>query len=121
MVERIAGEDRWEELVSINIGHWDDSNLRKNAEQANLKEVYDQYYNWSSGYIHASWAALRETVYQKCHNPLHRLHRIPAYGLPVLSDVMSDAVDIGNKTLELLSTAYPSYEDRVLLFAAKLD
>jgi hypothetical protein len=113
LIEAIANEDRWQEFVSINIGHWDDSNLRKNAEDAGLKDVYDQYYNWSSGYIHGSWAALRETVYQKCYNPLHRLHRIPNFGLPILSDVMEDAIDISNKTLDLLATAYPTYADRL--------
>jgi len=115
-IAAIANEDRWQEFTSINVGHWDDSNLRKNAEDAGLKDVYDQYYNWSSGYIHGSWAALRETVYQKCYNPLHHLHRIPNFGLPILTDVMEDAVEICNKTLDILNNAYPTYADRVQQF-----
>lgn len=114
-VERIANEDRWLEFVTINIGHWDDSNLRKNAEEASLKDLYDQYYNWSSGYIHGNWAAVRETVYQSCCNPLHRLHRIPNFGLPTLSDLIVDAVEISNNILGLLDTAYPTYQDRVVI------
>jgi len=112
-VDRIANEDKWQEFVSINIGHWDDSNLRKNAEESGLKDVYDQYYNWSSGYMHGNWAAVRETTYQSCYNPLHRLHRIPEFGLPMLPDVMEDAIEIGNKMLDLLDIAYPEYKDRI--------
>jgi hypothetical protein len=44
MMDRIANEDKWQEFLSINIGHWDDSNLRKIAEDADVKEIYDQYY-----------------------------------------------------------------------------
>ncbi len=116
MMDRIANEDKWQEFTSINIGHWDDSNLRKLAEDVGLKEVYDQYYNWSSGYIHANWAAIRETTYQSCLNPLHRLHRIPAFALPTLPDVLKDGVEISNKMIDLLAKFYPTYSDRVKIF-----
>ncbi len=112
-IEAIANEDAWQEFVSMNVGHWDDSNLRAMSEEAGLKEVYDQYYGWSSGYMHANWAAVRDTSYEKCFNPLHRLHRLPALGIKKLPDVLSDAVELTNEMLDLISVAYPTYPDRV--------
>lgn len=116
-VEMIANEDKWQEYLSINLGHWDDSDLRKLSIEAGLKETYDRYYAWSSGYTHANWAAVRDTSFEKCLNPLHRLHRIPALGIQKLPDVVADAIEMTNKMLDLLSTAYPSFPDRVKLTA----
>lgn len=113
MINEIANEDVWQEFVSINIGQWDKTDLRKMSEKAGLKDIYDQYYNWTSGYIHASWAAIRETVYERCFNPLHRLHRLPTRDFAKLLSVTLDALKIVNDIYELLSKAYPVFEDRI--------
>jgi hypothetical protein len=64
-IERIAGEDIWEELLSINLATWSGSDLRRLSEQSGLKETYDKYYSWTSGYAHGMWGPIREscTVY----------------------------------------------------------
>lgn len=117
IAEKIANEDKWSEFVPINVGHWDDSNLRILSETAGLKEIYDEYYTWLSGYIHANWAAVRETVYQTCLNPLHRLHRIPSFATPNMPDITEDAIEIGNNILDLLNSLYPKYTDRIKFFS----
>ena len=73
----IANEDKWSEFTEINVGHWDNSNLRKISIQVREKSFYDKYYGYTSGYIHTSWGAVREFALQSCLNPLHRGHRIP--------------------------------------------
>lgn len=113
VMDEIANEDVWQEFVSINIGQWDKTDLRKMSENVGLKDIYDQYYNWTSGYIHSSWAAIREAVYERCFNPLHRLHRLPTRDFPRLQSVTLDALKIVNDICELLSKAYPSFEDRI--------
>ncbi|MCC6934702.1 MAG: hypothetical protein IT406_03405 [Candidatus Yanofskybacteria bacterium] len=113
MMREIANEDVWQEFLSINIGHWDSTDLRKMSEEVGLKDVYDQYYNWTSGYIHANWAAMRESVYEKCLNPLHRLHRLPTRNFTKLTPVITDAQNLSNKIFELLSKAYPEFSDRI--------
>jgi len=114
--ERIANEDKWQEFVSINLGHWDNTSLREISEDADLKDVYDKYYNWSSGYIHANWAAVREVSFEKCLNPLHRLHRLPHLRYPILPDVIKDSVKEINSILDLVSAAYPTYLERIKIY-----
>jgi len=112
----LVNEDKWAEFVAINLGHWDSVNLRIISEEVGLKALYDKFYNYTSGYIHANWGAIRESVYQKCVNPLHRLHRVPTYNLPLLSSITSDAIEVTNYILESLSEAYPKFEFRLRRF-----
>ncbi len=103
----IANEDKWVEFTPINLWHWDSIDLRKMSIEVWLKDVYDKYYNYTSGFVHWNWWAIRESIYQKCVNPLHRYHRIPTYDLPLMPSVTNDAIDIINQILNLLSIAYP--------------
>lgn len=112
-LDYLANEDKWIEFVPINLGHWDSANLRKISEEVGLKELYDKYYSYTSGYMHANWGAVRESVYQKCINPLHRFHRVPIYDLPLMPSVTVDAREITNCILESLSEAYPKFDFRL--------
>lgn len=111
-MDLIANEDKWVEFIPINLGHWDSVNLRKMAEEVKLKDLYDKFYNYTSGFMHGNWGAVRESVYQKCVNPLHRYHRVPTYDLPLMPSVTNDALEITNKILECLSIAYPTFDLR---------
>ncbi len=110
-VEQIAGEDIWEEFLTINLGSWSGLNLRKISEKAGLKPIYDQHYSWVSGYSHGSWAQVRETCYQTCGNPLHRLHRYPERNS--LPDVIFDAVKLVDEVLSDLNSTYPGFNQRL--------
>lgn len=109
----IANEDKWVEFTPINLWHWDSVNLRKMSEDIWLKDIYDKYYNYTSGFMHWNWWAIRESIYQKCINPLHRYHRIPVYDLPLMPSVTDDAMDIVNQILELLNQAYPWFDVKI--------
>lgn len=76
-LHEIANEDIWQEFLDIDIGHWANSNLRKLAMECGAKDLYDKYYDWASTYTHSHWGAIRDTNFITCHNPLHRLPRIP--------------------------------------------
>lgn len=104
---QIANEDTWQEFLPIDVGHWANSNLRKLAIDCGAKDIYDQYYDWSSAYIHGSWAAVRDTNYVSCHNPLHRLHRIPRGAHRSLSSVERDAVFLVNQMIAMLDRLFP--------------
>jgi hypothetical protein len=41
-LETLANEDMWQEYVSVNLGHWSNSNLRNLSEGAAVKETYDR-------------------------------------------------------------------------------
>lgn len=112
----LLNEEIWMELVPINLGHWDSTNLRTISEEAGLKDLYNKYYVYSSGFIHATRGAIRESSYQLCLNPLHRYHKIPNFSLPIMRSVMGDAINITNDILKCLSDAYPSYENRITVF-----
>ena len=68
----------------MDFGHWKGSNLRQMSIDAEVKDEYDSYYDWASGYAHGHWAAARNTVFDICANPLHRLHRVPLYSTRII-------------------------------------
>lgn len=109
-LENIANEDIWEEMVSIELGHWTDKDLRKLSIECGLKEMYDRYYSWTSAFVHGNWGAVRESTYTTCGNPLHRLHRYPKDNQ--LRDVISDAVSLVDQVLEEVSAVYPGFVAR---------
>jgi len=116
-LELLANEDRWLEFTEINVGHWDNSNLRSMSEKAGVKAEYDRYYPWTSGFIHGNWAAVRNTSFDLCMNPLHRLHRIIRDQTNTLEDVLPDACVLVDKILEVVDKRYPVFPERVTVEA----
>ncbi len=112
-ISSLANEDEWIEFISINLGHWTENNLRTMSEEIQQKEIYDNYYSYTSGYLHSNWAAIRESVMQKCINPLHRLHRLPEYEMPIMNSVLKDAYFLVNQSLDCLNQAYPKFKPRL--------
>lgn len=106
----IANEDTWQEFLDIDVGHWATSNLRKLAMESGTKDIYDRYYDWTSTVAHAHWGAVRDTNLVMCHNPLHRLHRIPRPDHRQLASVESDAIEIANAMLAEIDSMYPGSE-----------
>lgn len=107
VLEHMASEDAWQEFVPINLGNWDGGNLRKMSETAAVKNIYDSYYDWTSGYIHAQWAVVRDTVYTTCLNPLHRLHRVPRNSIYARPSVSEDIIKSIYRMLVPLKSIYP--------------
>lgn len=113
LLEEIANEDKWEEFVAIELGHWDKTSLREMSDIAGCKDIYDKYYDWTSAYTHGNWGAIREAVIDKCSNPLHRLHKFPSMGMHRMPSIVYDAVDLTNKLLNLLEGQYPDFPLRL--------
>ena len=111
-IESIASEDLWEELRTIDLGHWASGDLRRISEETQLKDLYDQYYPWASAYTHGMWGAIRESSFQTCGNPLHRLHRYPER-YP-LKDCLYDTVMLVDEILDHVDNEYPSFPYRLL-------
>lgn len=112
-LEALANEDQWQEFLSIDLGHWDKSNLRKMSETAGVKDVYDMFYPWPSAYVHGQWGAVRDTVFTTCLNPLHRLHRVPRASARQQNEVVSDACLLLDKMMVVVDKCYPSFRIRV--------
>ena len=109
-LEEIANEDVWQEFVNVNLGHWANLNVRDLAITGGTKDIYDAYYDWTSTYSHGQWGAVRDSNFITCHNPLHRLHRIPRPFHRLLPSVVPDAVNLANRAIDLLEQAYPKME-----------
>lgn len=114
-LQNLANEDIWDEFLEIELGHWEKSDTRKMSEEANVKNFYDRFYGWTSTYAHGHWGAIRDTVFDTCGNPLHRLHRIPRVSPRSLPDVVPDAAICMDKILEYVSRCYPDFPDRVTI------
>lgn len=113
LLEMLASEDRWLEYQPINLGHWEKSNLRSLSEKAGVKHIYDRYYSWTSTYVHGHWGAVRDATFDKCGNPLHRLHRIPLDSPRDLPDVVPDACELVDALIGLVDQAYPEFKVRL--------
>lgn len=105
-LQQLANEDVWQEFLDIDLGHWTKGNLRWMATEAGEKDIYDRFYSWSSGFVHAQWGAVRDTEFITCHNPLHRLHRIPRLIARRQATVEQDAVELINGMLDMLDVLY---------------
>ena len=112
-LEFLTNEDKWEEFVDIDLKSWSGNNVRSMSEKAGVKNIYDKYFIWPSGYVHAHWGSVRDTVFDLCLNPLHRLHRIPATPRANMTDCTEDASKLVNLTLDLLNKAYPTFKARI--------
>lgn len=110
-IDQIAGEDMWEEFLTINLASWSGSDLRRISEQAGLKDTYDRFYSWTSGYAHGMWGPIRESCFETCGNPLHRLHRYPHR--TALQDTVDDAAELVDEILQDLDRAYPHFPHRL--------
>ena len=109
-LEAIANEDLWQEYVEMELGHWADLNLRDLAVKSGTKDMYDAFYGYTSAFSHTHWCAVRDTNFTTCHNPLHRLHRIPRPLHRLMPSVVMDAAGLTNRAFDLLETTYPSME-----------
>jgi hypothetical protein len=115
ILRQLANEDRWLEFVSIDLGHWAATDLRKLSEDAGVKPDYDRLYPWTSAFTHGNWAAVRNSCFDLCINPLHRLHRRLRSDTANLGDVVADACELVDKILDTIDSLYPGFPQRVTL------
>lgn len=106
-LEELANEDMWQEFVTIKLGNWNASNLRKMSEQADSKPIYDSYYDITSGYVHGQWSIVRDTTMTNCLNPLHRLHRVPKVHHNDKASVLGDVIQLVQKMVDKVKEIYP--------------
>jgi len=112
----IANESRYMDFLNINLGDWDDANLRNRAIEADMKDHYDHYYDWTSNYTHATWAAIRREIYTPCQNPLHKYHLLPAREVPNnYGSVMVEAMRLTKLVLAMVYEQYSDLEQHKLL------
>lgn len=110
-LQRLANEDIWQEYLDIDLGHWTKGNLRWMATECGEKDLYDRFYGWSSGFVHAQWGAVRDTDFVTCHNPLHRLHRIPRLISRRQASIEDDAIELTNGMLDLVDQLYKGNQE----------
>ncbi len=113
VMEHLANEDMWLEFEDIDLGNWAGTDLRKMAMEADSKDVYDRYYDWASGYSHGHWAAVRDSVFVNCLNPLHRFHRVPSLPKAHMPSTLIDCCKLCNRMLDDLNKLYPVFKARI--------
>lgn len=111
-LETLANEDAWFETKDIAVGNWAKLDLRKMSTEAGVKELYDAYYDWTSGFVHGHWGAVRDSSFTVCMNPLHRLHRVPAPGNQ-MPPVLTDCCKISNRGLDEIAKLFPPFKARI--------
>ena len=111
-LEMLANEDAWMEFQDIDLGAWANKNLRSMSIEVGLKDVYDKYYDWPSGYVHGNWGSIRDATFTTCLNPLHRFHRVP-HPLQPMPSVLVDCCKLCNRILDQLNGLYPGFNTRI--------
>jgi hypothetical protein len=67
------------------------------SDRAALKDaIYDAFYDSTSAFAHANWAAVRDASLDLCVNSLHRLRRVPSADHTELPDVCADAATLAS-------------------------
>ena len=107
-LEMLANEDTWLEYQDIDFGAWANKNLRAMSEEVGVKDVYDRYYDWPSGFVHGNWGSIRDAAFTTCLNPLHRFHRVP-HPLQPMPSVLVDCCKLCNRMLNELNGLYPGF------------
>ena len=112
-LDLIASEDIWEEFLTVNVASWSGQDLRTISQEAGLKDLYDRYYSWTSGYAHGMWGGLSgNLVFRFGGSPLHRFHRYPTRLF--LQDTVDDAALLVDRVMACIDCAYPIFADRLM-------
>jgi hypothetical protein len=116
-LRRMANEDKWQEFVNVDLGHWANLDARKMAQDSGTKDIYDAFYGWPSTFVHGQWCAVRATVLATCANPLHRFHRVPTGSSTVLADVIPDSATLVDRALGVLDRLFPGLTAKSVMTA----
>ena len=63
--------------LSVNVGNFEQTNLRQMAEEAGLADLYRTTYQVTSGVTHCEWEFVEHYEMTRCLEPLHRGHMLP--------------------------------------------
>ena len=83
MAHKVTEMENWlnsqiaEWAIDINVGSAFGISMRKMAEEAGCKELYDHMFTLLSGSSHNIWYQVSMHNMAVCQNPLHKNHRIP--------------------------------------------
>jgi len=105
----IADEVKDPELfVDVNLGDFDESDLRTRAEKGGTKDIYDKYYDILSTFAHSQWLGVRLHSFSICGNLLHRHHlRLNPFGLTnELVDITGDFYFFAKKLIDIIYSVY---------------
>ena len=76
-MEAWLSSQRFPWFTVVNVGAWADIPVRRMAEEAGIKDLYDLNYAPMSAVAHSAWNLVGKHNLRRCDNPLHRHHRIP--------------------------------------------
>lgn len=99
-----SDEEIPDELVNVLLKNFAD--VRKVADDAGMKQEYVLEYQPESIVVHGHWPALRRYHLAQCHEPSHRHHYQPFFGLPPLEE------SLRIRALILLEKAYELWRSR---------
>lgn len=69
-----------EYMLPVNVGNFEQRNLREMAEEAGMMDIYRTMYQVTSGVAHCEWEFIEHYEMNRCLEPLHRGHALPLAG-----------------------------------------
>jgi|SRR5580658_2236266 hypothetical protein len=72
------------EFLPVDVGSWNDKNVRIMAKDIGAEDVYKLAYSPFSSVVHGMWNAIARLNLKVCINPLHKFHRVPDFREPPL-------------------------------------
>jgi len=107
-LDYLVNEAQWMEFQSIDLSHWDNTNLREMSIKCGMKEFYDKYYLIPSAYTHGHWPALDGLLLSYNLNPLHRHKKIPLVANLRYKSVIYDSLVVVNALFTKFQEIFPA-------------
>jgi len=101
MKEKWIEAQRYPFLTEVNLGSWSGSNTRVMAQEADCESLYKFAYEPFSAVAHNMWQHVSVFNLEKCTNPLHKYHKVPAiHDVPLSEDYVFRSSKYLSKSFE---------------------
>lgn len=78
----IVNSERLAAALPVELGSWNDKDIRAMAIETGLKDIYDLAYSPMSAEAHGEWMPLRRRFMRPCTEELHPTHWLPLFERP---------------------------------------
>ena len=103
--EAWLNSQRLDFMTEVDVGSWSGLNTRDMAMEADSESLYKFAYMPFSGPTHNMWQHVGIYNLEKCRNPLHKYHNVPA-----IRQVTSDP-DYVHRSAKYMNRSYASFDE----------
>lgn len=127
--EKRLNQEKYTFLTDVNLGSWCGKSIRFIAEEAGLKDFYDQYFVPFSNSAHGTWNHIISYSLKRSSNPLQQLRRRPIFRdldtdikyIELIANFMNYSFEAFDEYFNLTNPSVDSFKILIKDFNAALD